>query len=452
MEFIAGLNKTIAQLEALGEEDELALAVSLGNCVKEYLNMEQTSDFTKYEDILEEGEVVENGEIIEEEEGELSIKQESEQPKKIKGDICTNDDSKENMFLTMQKITQQGNQRFTCNECKQELTSLNRFIDHKRLKHGITNINEEIKTIGNIFMQDKHEQIKSEHVKPVVSCTYCSFTKTIETSGPEIKIIFRKHIQNEHIMCEVCEIKFTDKYDLIDHIENHNPEEGVYVCNYKGCIWSEKQFSLLFLHAQKVHHAVRLFKCNKCTKSCSSIYDLKMHFKRHSGYRRDVCPLCELSYMDLGRLKTHIKKDHKNKCNVCDRIFKNTTSIFEHMRGHTEKKHINLACMECNKLFPNLSSLKLHKLSFSHTGTKYFSCKLCKKEFSSKTNIAKHMSTRGWSRCKMLPKVNYSKNCIECGKVSKNHSGWLKHMRYKHYKKYSLVKSAKKAFLQKPTL
>ena len=444
MDFIARLNIYIAELKALGKEEELALADNLQNCVKEYLDEDQTINLIKHDDRSEEGEVVEIGEIIGEEEGELLIKEEEEGEISIKEEIYSNDDSKAKMFHTMQKISEKGHHkhRFLCSDCQKELRSLSRFVDHKRIIHGIADFNEEIKTRVINLMKNQLEKVKLEHMMPVLSCKYCSFTKSIETLSQDIQkkisnnILIRSHIQNEHMMCEVCEIAFNDNFDLIEHIESHNPDEGVYLCNYKGCTRSENTFSLVFSHAQKVHHTVRLYKCNKCTESCASMDDLTKHFKQHIGYKLDnnSCPLCALSYPGWGRLKTHIKKAHKNICNVCERIFKHTSVLFEHMKEHTEKKANNLVCLECNKLFPSLNVLKKHMLSFSHTGRKYFSCELCKKGFSSKNKIAIHMQTKGWSRCKKLPKVDYIKNCTECGKKSKSRSGWLRHMKITHSK------------------
>ena len=127
MDFIASLNIYIAELKALGDEEELALADNLQNCVKEYLDDDQTSDLIKHE-----GEVIEIGEIIGEEEGELSIKEEEEGELLIKEEVCSNDDSKANRFLTMQKISEQGNHnyKFSCNNCQKEFTSIIKFTDH----------------------------------------------------------------------------------------------------------------------------------------------------------------------------------------------------------------------------------------------------------------------------------------------------------------------------------
>ena len=447
MDFIAKLSKYIAELKVIGGADELELADNLQNCVKEYLDDDQTSNFIKQDESLEEGEVMEVGEINAEEEGELTIKEEEEGEILIKDEIWSNEDSQVNMLPKLPKIYKTGFHKhmFKCSDCQKELTSLNRFIDHKRLKHGIADFNEEIKTRCKNLIKNLHEKVEPEHMKPLLSCKYCLFTKIKEPLNQEVKkkisndvIVFRRHIQNDHITCEVCEIAFNDKLDLTEHMESHNPDEGIYLCNYTGCTRSEKTFSLVFLHAQNVHHAVRLYKCNKCPESFASMTDLTEHFKRHILHRLySSCPLCPLSYPRWSRLKTHIRKAHKNICNVCERIFQSTSVLFEHMKVHTEKEFINLVCLECNKLFPSLNVLKKHMLSFTHTGTKYFSCELCKKGFSSKNSIRRHMQTKGRSRCKMLPKVKYITNCTECGKKSKSHQGWLRHMTLAHSKNTS---------------
>ena len=69
MDFIAKLTKYIAELKVIGGKDEFELADNLKNCVKEYIDHDQTSHFIKQDESSEEGEVIEVGEIIGEEEG-----------------------------------------------------------------------------------------------------------------------------------------------------------------------------------------------------------------------------------------------------------------------------------------------------------------------------------------------------------------------------------------------
>ena len=189
MDFIASLNRYIAELQSLGDEEELALADNLQNCVKEYLDDNQTLDLIKYDDRSEEGEVIEVGEIIGEEEGELSIKEEEEGEIYIKEEIYSNDDSKTKMFLAMQKISEKGQHKhkFSCSDCQKELTSLNRFVDHKRMLHGIMDFNEEINTRVINLMKNQLEKVELEHMKPVLGCNYCSFTILIEPSSQDIQ-------------------------------------------------------------------------------------------------------------------------------------------------------------------------------------------------------------------------------------------------------------------------
>ena len=63
------------------------------------------------------------------------------------------------MFLTMQKINGQGNNRFVCRECQQDLTSLIRFVDQKGIKLVIVNI----KKIGNNLMPQRLENAEPDN-------------------------------------------------------------------------------------------------------------------------------------------------------------------------------------------------------------------------------------------------------------------------------------------------
>ena len=112
--------------------------------------------------------MIEVGEIIGEEEGELSIKGEEEGEILVKDDVWSNEDSQVNMLPNMQEISKKGIHKhmFKCSDCQKEFTSLNRFIDHKQLKHGIADFNEEIKTRCNNLMNNLLEKVEPEHMKP----------------------------------------------------------------------------------------------------------------------------------------------------------------------------------------------------------------------------------------------------------------------------------------------
>ena len=343
MEFAADITDCIKLLEGSGKENEGALAEELQKCVKEFLNIEQKSAL-KCDKDLKDGEDIEEGEIIQEE-GEIENK------------------------------------------------------------------SQEILEFENISLSEVREQF--------LSCKFCPFIKTLKK--PELvsdKDIlpttrqpwhpmkdFRDHIRSEHSMCEICEIIFDSKDNLEDHIESHNPEEGVLLCNFNGCSQKKvyKNFTALFSHAQKNHHKGKLFKCNLCTKSFNEIGQSRDHDKRHNGVGQYSCPLCGITYPKT-KFATHLKIQHDNTCSICRKTFSKSHNFLNHLQTHTKQKLTHVKCFKCSIYFLNMKELKKHVKGFTHTGIKPFLCNLCQKTFSSQYNVRKHLTKTGRSRCNMLPK------------------------------------------------
>ena len=100
----------------------------------------------------------------------------------------------------------------------------------------------------------------------VLACKFCPFTQiigqgqvfadkeNIEDNSFYPFQDFRHHIRETHFLCEICEIKYEDKYDLIEHLESHYSADRNCACNYERCTLKNKNVGLLFCHAQYRHH------------------------------------------------------------------------------------------------------------------------------------------------------------------------------------------------------
>lgn len=291
MEIVADITDCIVELQTIGQHDELKLATCLQEWVQDFMNQEIDSLPDCNEDI-EDGEIIEEGEI-----------------KGANNDICGR--------------------------------SINIKCDDSKKKSKY----------------QKLKRIRSEKLKPinfeqVLNCKYCPFTqkfgkkhriKTLENNEWFPVRSFRIHMRNEHSMCEICEIKFQKKYDLVEHCESHLPSEGLCVCNFKGCSYTKKTIDFVFFHAQKEHHGINCFKCNKCDESFTFVGHLQSHIKKHNGDYPYKCTLCGMSYPRFNTLRTHLKAQHnktvKFMCSECESNMIIRYPSYQSLISHKRKQH-----------------------------------------------------------------------------------------------------------------
>ncbi|XP_068930971.1 PR domain zinc finger protein 15 isoform X2 [Petaurus breviceps papuanus] len=136
--------------------------------------------------------------------------------------------------------------------------------------------------------------------------------------------------------------------------------------------------------------------------------------------------------------------EHKRvyQCNICSKIFQNSSNLSRHIRSHGDKL---FKCEECAKLFSRKESLKQH-VSYKHsrneidseyryrcttceksfriesalefhncrTDEKTFQCEMCFRFFSTNSNLSKHKKKHGDKKfsCEVCNKMFYRKDVM----------------------------------------
>ncbi len=165
------------------------------------------------------------------------------------------------------------------------------------------------------------------------------------------------------------------------------------------------------------------FKCQFCTKVCSSKDGLRLHMLLHQDRKSFKCSECEHTSHRLEYLEQHIKKRHtvqeKNvSCDICDRKFYNKVALKHHQKIHDENRQ-KFTCPEC-------SAVLLGKARFRQHVAKHFGkvkkkervpCPVCNKLI---TDVNKHMRLTHAQREKCC--------CPTCGQTFTYKAAMRKHM------------------------
>uniref|UniRef100_A0A096MF99 Zinc finger protein 8-like n=1 Tax=Poecilia formosa TaxID=48698 RepID=A0A096MF99_POEFO len=108
----------------------------------------------------------------------------------------------------------------------------------------------------------------------------------------------------------------------------------------------------------------RPFKCDICGRCYTQQYNLKNHYRTHSGER-------------------------SFSCETCGKSFSKVSNLNRHKTVHTGERPFS--CQSCGKSFSQMSILNRHKTI--HTSEKPFSCQTCGRRFNRRDKLSMHMKT-----------------------------------------------------------
>ena len=157
-------------------------------------------------------------------------------------------------------------------------------------------------------------------------------------------------------------------------------------CNQSFPCNNKLGFHLSFKHKPQL--------CRICGKSFDAFDQYTYHMQYYHTDKKISCPYCDEKFRVRSRLLIHIDVNHTEghnyKCNQCDYTAKNYASVNRHRRiAHMPKNetHKNV-CPICNKSFLVLSRLKVHMKS--HSNAKPYVCKLCGRGYKFEYLLKKH--------------------------------------------------------------
>jgi hypothetical protein len=103
-----------------------------------------------------------------------------------------------------------------------------------------------------------------------------------------------------------------------------------YSCKFKSCSYMAARVSALEIH-HRVHEN-RLLLCQFCNYTSNWPYDMRDHMRYHFQIKTQECPVCNLSFINLKALNTHIKFHSSDfSCIHCHLSFKTVHRLNVHI-------------------------------------------------------------------------------------------------------------------------
>ncbi|XP_063745649.1 zinc finger protein 462 isoform X2 [Eleginops maclovinus] len=152
------------------------------------------------------------------------------------------------------------------------------------------------------YMQSLRRHYRDRHGgKKLFKCKDCSFFTCYKNT-------FTMHVEAGHnnnapenlpkdLRCPLCLYHTKHKSNMIDHIVLHREERVAPL---------EVSRSKLSRHLQGL-----VFRCHKCTFTCSSDQALQLHLQKHAEIKPYQCQLCYYDSSQRSQLEEHLRLEHK---------------------------------------------------------------------------------------------------------------------------------------------
>nr|CAI5858917.1 unnamed protein product [Callosobruchus analis] len=289
---------------------------------------------------------------------------------------------------------------YECTDCTFKTVIKSDFDKHLLLNHPelisdlklciCTHCNATFK--GKVSLDDhvvkKHPDFISSITSKLHECTKCTFKTTSKGSFGE-HLVTHPEVASDlkHSTCIHCNVTFTNKFTLDNHVVRKHPE-------------------FITTVARKLH------ECTKCTYKTVRKRSLDKHLLNHpeiaSNFKPKICIHCNATFKGKMSLDDHVVRKHPDfSTTVTSKLHKCTKCAFKTVKKGFFDKHLlkhlgfasdfkHITCVHCNAAFKSKATLDDHVVrrhpDFSTTVTsKHITCVHCNATFTSKMSLDDHV-------------------------------------------------------------
>ena len=201
-------------------------------------------------------------------------------------------------------------------------------------------------------------------------------------------------------VCELCNIKFDEKDELLRHNLSFHVTEKKFACDQ--CDFKTKIATSLAIHKRRIHEMAKDEVCPICGKELKDKYILQMHMDtaHNTSEKKFVCDKCGAFYAPQVSLKNHIKDKQRSYtlCTLCHKMFPSSRGCRE-LRVHLCNEHqVNCGlkdfyvCWKCHKGCLSVKELDDHLIADHGMIKDEEPCQVCeKKSFATKATLKLHV-------------------------------------------------------------
>ncbi|XP_012272964.1 uncharacterized protein LOC105695715 [Orussus abietinus] len=276
-----------------------------------------------------------------------------------------------------------------CDYCPLTFSSKDALAEHVRthdykIQHYCEDCNEEFTT----------NKAKRNHNVVCIKKLICQYCDVMLDSKGKKRRHEQKHCDNMFgQLCDVCGEKFKHQGTLDQHLKTqHMDWEKIFQCPKCPKKFAFKQ--KLTFHLKSVHTTLRAYLCEDCGADFKNPASLRHHrIRKHQaiGNKRE-CPVCHklVPFYSLSK-HMHTHKAYTIQCPHCEKMFKNTSTLKQHIRIHEDQRQYR--CETCGVGFNRRDGLRLHTrvhLKADSRGLKECSCQVCGEKFPNHSMLVIH--------------------------------------------------------------
>ncbi|XP_052444516.1 zinc finger protein 462 isoform X3 [Carassius gibelio] len=250
------------------------------------------------------------------------------------------------------------------------------------------------------YMQSLRRHYRDRHGgKKLFKCKDCSFFTCYKSS-------FTLHVEAGHtsgseetprdLRCPFCLYHTRHKSSMIDHIVLHREERVVPL---------EVSRSKLSRHLEGL-----VYRCHKCTFTCSSEQNLEQHIQKHQELKPYQCQLCYYDSRLLNELEMHLQQEHKviRNLELVGRVNLDQLELMKDTSSSEEEREEEQTPEEGEELReegeeleeeeeerPESSQTEVTGESPGSGGGKRYPCEFCGRSFSLRSEWERHVLRHG---------------------------------------------------------